>query len=77
MEYHINIHKNISDNLLRKVESVLMDEDPSAIIDFDGKQIRISTYLSIKYLENIISNITTMSFKITQIPSTCCGSCSG
>jgi hypothetical protein len=77
MEYHIALHATPVD--LGAVDEVVRAIDPAALVDLDHDTLRVSTYLRASELTTLIAaaGYPLDDGQLTQLPSTCCGGCSG
>ena len=78
MEFHIQLAGQPE---LRPIEAAIIDVDPAAVIDFDAfeRVLRIATSLdapTVLWLLNA-SGCDAEAGQLIQLPSTCCGGCSG
>ncbi len=69
MEFHIRMPASLSE--LGVIDDAIRSLDPAALVDIDetGELIRVATSLRPGELVSLIST--------TQLPSVCCGGCSG
>ena len=84
MEYHINIEGLENPPSLEKVRDLLEEEDPACVVDASPtssqvNQWRVSTYLSKSDLQTCLQglDVEINPTRIVQLPSICCGGCSG
>lgn len=79
MEFHITMPAAISD--IGAIEDTLHAVDPAASMDVDatGHALRISTSLDTAGVLSLLgrSGHAVAPGQVTQVASTCCGSCSG
>lgn len=79
MEFHIKMSGSISD--LGAIEHAIRAEDPSALIDMDpaGPAVRIAASVDLAQLVSLLSQAgyPVARHQVVQVPSTCCGGCSG
>jgi len=77
MQYHITMHATAVDIIA--VDEALRAVDPAALVDLDRDTLRISTSLRASELTSLIgaAGYPLDAGQITQLPSTCCGGCSG
>lgn len=77
MEYHIAMHSTRVDTVA--VDEVVRAIDPSALVDLDRDTLRVSTYLRASELTSLLgtAGYPLDDGQLTQLPSTCCGGCSG
>jgi len=78
MEFHIQLAGQPD---LRPIEAAIVDVDPAAVIDFNAPErvLRIATSLdgeAVLWLVNGAGCEATLG-QLTQLPSICCGGCSG
>jgi len=78
MEFHIQLAGQPD---LRPIEAAIVDVDPAAVVDFDapGRILRIATSLdapAVLWLVNA-AGCDAQADRLTQLPSICCGGCSG
>ena len=79
MEYHVAF--DVAPDL-DLIESLLLDNDPAAIADLDrlaAPVLRVSTLLPRGELEEVLrrAGYRVAADRIVQLPSICCGGCSG
>ena len=77
MEFHIAMGA-------ARPELVVIDDavhaiDPAALIDIDGETLRVATSLGASELTSLINaaGYPLSLYQVTQLPSICCGGCSG
>ena len=79
MEYHIDISGPAPD--LVAVEDALLSADPSALVDIDpaSSKLRVATSVDARQLAVLLgqAGYPVTPEQITQLPSICCGGCSG
>ena len=79
MEYHIDISGPAPD--LVAVEDALLSADPSALVDIDpaSPKLRVATSVDARQLAVLLgqAGYPVTPEQITQLPSICCGGCSG
>ena len=79
MEYHVGFDQSPD---LEIVERLLLDSDPSAVLDMDphaAPVLRVSTLLGKVELLAVLgqAGYRVPADRIRQLPSICCGGCSG
>ena len=79
MEYHVAFDAAPD---LDRVESLLLDADPAAVADLDphaAPVLRVSTLLAREELQDLLrrAGYPVAPDRIRQLPSICCGGCSG
>lgn len=79
MEFHITLENPIPD--LDAIEAAIRDIDPSAVVDIDasGQLLRVAAAMD---QEQLIALMGQAAFPVArhqvhQVPSICCGGCSG
>jgi hypothetical protein len=80
MEYHIDLPANaLSGAQLAGVEDALLAQDSGAAVDLHQGKLRISTLLRSDEVRALLrqEGCEVEQGAIYQVPSTCCGSCSG
>lgn len=79
MEFHIELAGVPPD--LAAIEGVLLDVDPAAVIDVDaaGLILRVSAAVEAAELVELVcrAGYPVAPAQVVQLPSICCGSCSG
>lgn len=79
MEYHIEISGPAPD--LAAVEDALLAADPSAVADIDpaSPTLRVATCVDARQLVVLLgqAGYPVTPRQVTQLPSICCGGCSG
>lgn len=79
MEFHIEM--TAPSAALGAIESVLLDVDPASVVDIDsaGKILRVSASLTAAQLLELVrkSGYALTPRQVVQLPSICCGGCSG
>ena len=79
MEFHIDLADPSA--TLGTIERVLLDVDPMAVVDIDstGKVLRVSASVTAAYLVELVrqSGYPLAPQQVVQLPSICCGGCSG
>ncbi|WP_166206081.1 hypothetical protein [Cognatiluteimonas telluris] len=79
MEFHITLHGRAPDPLV--LEDAIRAVDPAALLDVDpaSPTLRVATSLDARQLIALVGEagypITPQ--QVTQLPSICCGGCSG
>ena len=79
MEFHIEMAEPAA--ALGTIENALLDVDPMAVVDIDptGKILRVSASLTAAQLLELVhtSGHALAPRQVVQLPSICCGGCSG
>ena len=77
MEFHIAIGAVLPD--LAHIDESLRAVDPAALVDIDSATLRIATSLGASELQSVLATAgyPIASNQLTQLPSICCGGCSG
>lgn len=79
MEYHIDMAGVAPD--LRAVEDALYDQDPAVVVAMarDGHTLRVATYIPMADLLGLMeqAGCVVAADQVVQLPSICCGGCSG
>lgn len=79
MEFEIGLAGQAPD--MRKVEDAIRAADPAAVVglDLDGKTLRVAAVVSVPELATLLTQAgcPVASYRIVQLPSVCCGGCSG
>lgn len=79
MEFHIAITD--ASPRLEVVQDAMFDIDPSALVDLDmsGLVMRISSWVPVKDLIGVLQRTgwAVEPGQVVQLPSICCGGCSG
>lgn len=78
MEFHVTA-KDVGARL-SEIEDAILDIDPAAVVDIDGDGVlRVAAALDAPGLERLLGDagLTLGPGDITQLPSICCGGCSG
>ena len=79
MKFNISTHGGPVD--LDAVEQALLHADPAAVVDLDGTStlLRVSTCLDGNELQKLVSvaGVPVALADVQQLPSECCGGCSG
>jgi hypothetical protein len=79
MEYHITISGPAPD--LGLVEDALLAADPSAVVDIDpaAPKLRVAISVDARQLIALLSHAgyAVAPHQVAQLPSICCGGCSG
>ena len=77
MEFHIAIGTALPD--LIRIDESLRAVDPVALVDIDGATLRVATSLGASELQSVlaVAGYPIASNQLTQLPSICCGGCSG
>lgn len=76
MEFHIT-GLPVSD--VAVIDDALRAVDPAALVDLEGPTLRVATCLGSAELATILSStgLAVRGDQIVQLPSICCGGCSG
>lgn len=76
MEFHIT-GVPVSD--VAAIDDALRAADPAALVDLDGSTLRVATCLGSTELRSILSGsgYSVGRDQVVQLPSICCGGCSG
>lgn len=79
MEFHIALTEGSPDPGV--IENALFDTDPTAVVDLDmsGLVMRISSYATIADLIGVLRQTgwVVTPEQVVQLPTICCGGCSG
>jgi hypothetical protein len=77
MEFHIAMGTSPMDIVV--IDEAIRDLDPAAVVDLDGNTLRVATSLEVRALTSAIrsTGIALDERQVTQLPSICCGACSG
>ncbi len=79
MEFHIKTAGSIPDP--EAIEQMVRTVDPSALVDLDprGETLRVAAAVNAIELAALIrqAGYPLARHQVTQLPSTCCGGCSG
>ena len=77
MEFHIAIGATLPD--LAHIDESLRAVDPAALVDIDNETLRVATSLGASELQCLLAaaGYPIVSRQLTQLPSICCGGCSG
>ena len=79
MEFHVRLGGAEPD--MATIEQVLLDVDPSAVVDIDatGALLRIATSLDVVRLLAVMrgAGMPLDADAVRQLPSICCGGCNG
>ena len=77
MEFHIATGSTIPD--IVAIEEAVRAADPAALVDIDGTTLRVATSLPAPQLIGVIkeAGCPVDAAQVTQLPSICCGGCSG
>lgn len=79
MEFHIPVTPGCPSP--RVIEGLMFDIDSNAIVDLDmsGLILRISSYVRVEDLVGVLAQAgcSVTAEQIVQLPSICCGGCSG
>lgn len=79
MEFHIKMVGPAPD--IDTIQHAIQEVDPSALVDIDpaGETLRVATSVNAVQLVSLInqSGYRVAQPLVTQLPSTCCGGCSG
>ena len=77
MEFHIELDATLPD--VAVVDAAVREADPAALVDVDGLTLRVATSLVASDLRSVLAAAGNPieSGRLTQLPSICCGGCSG
>ncbi|MGY0556640.1 hypothetical protein [Lysobacter sp. A421] len=79
MEFHISVVGAVPDT--DAIEASICEVDPSALVDIDptGQLLRVATSIDSVELVSLINHAgyPVSSDQVRQLPSICCGGCSG
>ena len=79
MEFHIRMAASLPE--LGVIDAAIRSIDPAALIDIDeaGRLVRVATSLPAAELVSLIKAVghPLAADRVTQLPSVCCGGCSG
>jgi hypothetical protein len=77
MEFHIATAGPLPDLVV--IDEALRAVDPAALVDVDGTTLRVATSLSAAELVSVITatGYPLGAAQVMQLPSICCGGCSG
>ena len=77
MEFHIDMTGLTPD--IDAIERAIHAVDPAALVDVDGASLRVSAWVDAAQLLLLINQTgyPVAKDQVSQIPSTCCGGCSG
>ena len=77
MEFHIDMTGLTPD--MDAIEAAIHAVDPAAMVDVDGASLRVSAWVDAAQLLLLINQAgyPVEQEQVSQIPSTCCGGCSG
>ncbi|MEO7064581.1 MAG: hypothetical protein ABI082_12525 [Dokdonella sp.] len=79
MEFHIEMAQPSA--ALGTIEKALFDVDPMSVVDIEstGKILRVSTAMTAAQLLELLrqSGLVLAPKQVVQLPSICCGGCSG
>jgi len=79
MEYHIPVRAPLA--AFEAIDDAIRDADPAALVDIDpaGTTLRISTLLPRVQVAGLVSaaGYPVETGQVHQLPSICCGGCSG
>jgi hypothetical protein len=78
MEFHIQLSGPVPDPV--QIENAIRAVDPSALVDIDpaSPTLRIATSVEARQLIALIVQAGPVTLpQLTQLPSICCGGCSG
>lgn len=79
MEFHITLENPIPD--LDAIEAAIRDIDPSAVVDIDasGQLLRVAAAVDQDQLIALMGQaaLAVARHRVHQVPSICCGGCSG
>lgn len=77
MEFHITMRTPLPD--IVAIDEAVRAVDPAALVDLDGNTLRVATSLRSSELTSAIfaAGYPLDAGQVTQLPSVCCGGCSG
>jgi len=79
MEFHVALDGMHPD--MAKLEAALLEQDPAAVLDFlpCSSLLRVSTWLPAAELRGVLAaaGCPVPPERVQQLPSVCCGGCSG
>ena len=79
MEFHVRLPHPIAD--LAAIEDAIQTCDPAAQIDIDkqGQNLRVAAFLKASELVSLLNSAgyEVNPMQVVQLPSICCGGCSG
>ena len=77
MEFHVAMRAPSPD--IAAIEDAVRAVDPAALVDLDGSTLRVATSLHPSELTSAIAaaGYPLDADQVTQLPSICCGGCSG
>jgi hypothetical protein len=79
MEFHIRMAASLPE--LGEIDDAIRSLDPAALVDIDetGELVRVATSLRSRELVALITDAgyPLAEHQVTQLPSICCGGCSG
>jgi hypothetical protein len=79
MEFHVTLVEPTP--VLAAIEQAIQDADPSALADIDpsGSVLRVSTSVGAERLISLVreAGLSITADQVRQLPSICCGGCSG
>jgi len=79
MEFHIRMAATLPE--LAVIDEAIRSLDPAALVDIDesGALVRVATSLRAGELVSVINRVghPIADTQVTQLPSVCCGGCSG
>ena len=77
MEFHIDMTGLTPD--IDVIERAIHAVDPAALVDVDGASLRVSAWVDAAQLLLLINQAgyPVEQDQVSQVPSTCCGGCSG
>lgn len=79
MEFHVHLDGARPD--LRAIEAVMVDADPAALVDLDaaGDVLRVAGMFSAEEVGLLLrhAGYPVTPAQVEQLPSICCGGCSG
>ena len=77
MEFHITMRMPSPD--IVAIDDAVRAADPAALVDLDGTILRVATSLRSSELTSAIAaaGYPLAADQVTQLPSICCGGCSG
>ena len=77
MEFHITTHAAPLDLVI--IDELVRAVDPAALLDLDGNTLRVATSLDARQLTTLIGDAGYLpdDAQVMQLPSICCGGCSG
>lgn len=85
-EFHVDLSgevagPDVASTMLQRIENAIYDLDPAAVIDFTPAttRLRVAAVLDRDHLASLLvaAGCLVPPDAITQLPSICCGGCSG